>query len=77
MAAKDPHTRIALSGMHECLYCSRRLARYFIDKPDQLVTVFVDSTGMCYVELSFVDPDDGTSEWRYQFCHSGIPIAVD
>jgi hypothetical protein len=56
-----------------CLYCSLRLALHFIKNPDQLATVFVDSTEMCYIEVSFVDQDDGMSEWRYRFFHSGRP----
>ncbi|KAF7773462.1 hypothetical protein Agabi119p4_5629 [Agaricus bisporus var. burnettii] len=44
--------------MFKCLYCSRRLARQFSNNADQLVTIFVDSTEMCYVEFELVDPDD-------------------
>jgi hypothetical protein len=60
-----------------CNYCTRRFARQFINNPDRLATVFVDSTQMCYVEYSFVDPDDGVSEWRYRFLHSGPPTSID
>jgi hypothetical protein len=60
-----------------CMHCSRRFARQFIDNPDTLAMVFVDSTGMCYVEFSLVDPDDGVSEWRYRFLHSGLQTSVD
>jgi hypothetical protein len=60
-----------------CDYCLRRLARHFMNNPNQLATVFVDSTGMCHVELSFVDPDDGVSKWRYNFFHSGPLICID
>lgn len=59
-----------------CDYCLQRLARHFIDYPDQVATVYIDSTEMCFVELSFVDPDDGVSEWRYQFLHSGLPTGI-
>lgn len=61
----------------QCNYCLRRLARHFVNNPDHVATVFIDSTEMCYVELSFVDPDDGVSEWRYQFLHSGLPTCID
>ncbi|KAF7773209.1 hypothetical protein Agabi119p4_5376 [Agaricus bisporus var. burnettii] len=60
----------------QCNYCLRRLARHFVNNPDHVATVFIDSTEMCYVELSFVDPDDGVSEWRYQFLHSGLPTCI-
>ncbi|KAF7773154.1 hypothetical protein Agabi119p4_5321 [Agaricus bisporus var. burnettii] len=59
-----------------CLYCSQRFARLLVDNPDQLATVFVDSTEMSYVDLSFVDPDDGVSKWRYRFSHSGAPSST-
>jgi hypothetical protein len=57
----------------QCNHCLRRLARCFVDEPDRLVTVFVDSTELCYAELLFVDPEDGVSHWRYRFFHSGCP----
>ncbi|XP_006457553.1 hypothetical protein AGABI2DRAFT_123410 [Agaricus bisporus var. bisporus H97] len=57
-----------------CEYCLEHLARQFINNPNQRATVFVDSTEMCYVELAFVDPDDGVSERKYNFFHSGLPI---
>jgi len=44
-----------------------------MNNPDHMVTVFIGSTEMCLVELSLVDPEDGVSEWRYQFLHSGLP----
>ncbi|KAF7773465.1 hypothetical protein Agabi119p4_5632 [Agaricus bisporus var. burnettii] len=72
---KHSHLAVFTSPHSECLYCSWRLACHFVDYPDQLATVFVDSTELCYVQLSFVDPDDGVSEWRYRFFHSGPPSA--
>jgi hypothetical protein len=48
-----------------------------MNNPDLPATVFVDSTQMCYVEVLFVDPDDGVSEWRYRFLHSGHPTSLD
>jgi hypothetical protein len=47
-----------------------------LDDLDLLATVFVDRAQMCYVEVSFVDPDDGVSEWRYRFLHSGRPSGL-
>ncbi|KAF7776479.1 hypothetical protein Agabi119p4_4872 [Agaricus bisporus var. burnettii] len=73
---KEPHREFFpefFDRVGRCEYCSRRLAREFIRNPDELATVFVDSTEMCYVEFSFVDPDDGVSEWRYRLLHSGLP----
>ncbi|KAF7776470.1 hypothetical protein Agabi119p4_4863 [Agaricus bisporus var. burnettii] len=64
-------------GHEECDYCLRRLARHFTNNPDQPVSIFVDSTDLGYVELSFVDPDDSVSEWRYGFFHSGAPMCFD
>jgi hypothetical protein len=58
-----------------CIHCSRRFARQFMDNLDVSCMVFVDSTGMCYVEVSFVDPGDGVSQWRYRFLHSGFPTS--
>jgi hypothetical protein len=72
-AGNDHHWK-RFGGMEYCSYCFQRLARHFINYPDHLATVFVDSTEMCYVELSFVDPEDGLSEWKYQFYHSGAPM---
>lgn len=60
-------------NVEDCHFCLRRLFRCFINSPDQLATVFFDSTGLCYVEVAFVDPDDGASQWRYRFLHSGLP----
>ncbi|KAF7773463.1 hypothetical protein Agabi119p4_5630 [Agaricus bisporus var. burnettii] len=75
---KDSHWEVeGFEEGLECLYCSRRFARHFIDNSHELVTVFVDSTGLCYVELLFVDLDDGVSEWRYRFFHSGRPSYVN
>jgi hypothetical protein len=44
---------------------------------DVLATVFVDGTQMSFVEVTFIDPDDGMSEWRYRFLHSGPPRSTD
>ncbi|XP_006458953.1 hypothetical protein AGABI2DRAFT_115916 [Agaricus bisporus var. bisporus H97] len=75
----DKHSDWESSGVGEfyCLYCSRRLACHFINNPDQLATVFIDSTEMSYVELTFVDPDDDISKWRYRFLHSGRPSCIN
>ncbi|EKM77967.1 hypothetical protein AGABI1DRAFT_129752 [Agaricus bisporus var. burnettii JB137-S8] len=75
----DKHSDWESSGVGEfyCLYCSRRLACHIIDNPDQLATVFVDSTEMSYVELTFVGPDDDISKWRYRFLHSGRPSCIN
>jgi hypothetical protein len=62
---------------NECDRCLQRFASHFSDNLDQMVTVFIDSTEMCYVEFSFVDPNDGLSEWRYLFLHSGAPTCTD
>jgi hypothetical protein len=48
-----------------------------MNNPDRLATVFVDATQMSYVEVTFVDPADGVSEWRYRFLHSGRPTSID
>lgn len=76
-AGKDYHWQAfatSFPSYERCLYCSRRIAHHFIDNPDQLATVFVDSTGMCYVELEFDHPGDGgMSKWKYWFFHSGPP----
>jgi hypothetical protein len=60
-----------------CMHCTRRFARHFMSHQDVLATVFVDGTQMSYVELTFIDPDDGVSEWRYRFFHSGRPSSTD
>jgi hypothetical protein len=60
-----------------CVCCSPRLERFFMDNSDLLATVFVDRAQMCYVEVSFIDPDDGVSEWRYRLLHSGRPSSLD
>jgi hypothetical protein len=48
-----------------------------MNNQDVLATVFVDGTQMSYVEVTFVDPDDGVSEWRYRFLHSGPPSSIE
>jgi hypothetical protein len=62
---------------HSCNDCSHRLTCYLLNNPDQLATIFVDSTQMSYVEISFLDPDDGVSQWRYRFFHSGPPKCIE
>lgn len=64
-------------GEQDCHHCSQRLSSHLVDRPDQLVTMFVDSTDMCYVELSIEEPADGGLNWRYRFCHSGPPKFID
>lgn len=76
VAGKEYHHEY-FSFRDECDYCSRRLARHLINNLDRRATIFADSTEMCYVEFSFVDPDDGVSEWRYRLFHSGRPTCVD
>jgi hypothetical protein len=48
-----------------------------VKNPDLPVTVFVDGTQMSDVEVTFVDPGGGISEWRYRCLHSGCPTNVD
>jgi hypothetical protein len=33
--------------------------------PDDAVAIMFTSAGACCVELRFVDPEDGISEWTY------------
>jgi hypothetical protein len=48
-----------------------------MNDPDLAATFFVDGAQMCYVEVTFVDPDDGVSEWRFRFLHSGPLSSTD
>ncbi|KAF7768059.1 hypothetical protein Agabi119p4_7302 [Agaricus bisporus var. burnettii] len=76
-AGQESHWKSARKkGYRECPTCLRRFAHQFHHLRDQLTTVFIDSTEMSYVEFSFVDADDGVSEWRYRFFHSGRPSCL-
>lgn len=78
VARKESHRKVMFDSVYKpCDYCSRRFFHQFINSLDQLATVFVDSTDMCYVEFAFVDPVDGASEWRYRFFHSGAPACIE
>ncbi|EKM76688.1 hypothetical protein AGABI1DRAFT_130983 [Agaricus bisporus var. burnettii JB137-S8] len=52
-----------------CNFCQQRLERQVKSiktrSPGHTVTVLFTYTGDCCVELRFVDPDDGISEWTY------------
>ncbi|KAF7762316.1 hypothetical protein Agabi119p4_8909 [Agaricus bisporus var. burnettii] len=56
-----------------CNFCCQRLERQLEDwkarSPDHPVDVLFTSTGMCFVEFHFVDPEDGMSEWTYWLVH--------
>jgi hypothetical protein len=56
--------------LEQCGYCFERFTRHFKKRsPGQLVTVLDVTPGWRWVELQFVDEDDGVSEWTYQFAH--------
>ncbi|XP_006463211.1 hypothetical protein AGABI2DRAFT_120034 [Agaricus bisporus var. bisporus H97] len=57
--------------IRDCNFCCQRIKRQWISlktlSPGHIVPVLFTSTGLCCVELRFVDPDDGISEWTYWF----------
>jgi hypothetical protein len=62
------------SFIPKCDFCCQRLERQIeswqLRSLDHLVSVLFTSTGTCFVEFQFVDPEDGDSEWTYRFVHT-------
>ncbi|KAF7760578.1 hypothetical protein Agabi119p4_11254 [Agaricus bisporus var. burnettii] len=54
----------------QCSSCFQRFTHHFKTRsPGHLVTILDVTPGWRWVELRFVDPDDGVSEWTYYFGH--------
>jgi hypothetical protein len=63
-------TKVFLGG---CNFCCQRLERQLNSWkarfPEHPVSVLITSARVGFVELQFVDTEDGMSEWTYWFVH--------